>query len=148
MILIGVDWGERRVGLAIWDDPQLDARPLDTLEVTPESCVARVARRVLSESPSALVVGLPLRLDGREGPSSRSARKFAAALAAKTKLPVHLQDERFTTSQAHTHRVAAGAWGREGVDAQAAAILVQTWASAQGLTRRLTCLDEAQMDDE
>jgi putative Holliday junction resolvase len=138
MKLIGVDLGERHVGIALLDDPELSARPLDTVEVTPETAVKRVAARVLAESPTQLVVGLPLRLDGSEGSASRNARRFAEALAKATKLPVALQDERLTTAQAHVHRIAAGQKGRAGIDARAAAILLDTWAAAKGLTCRRT----------
>ncbi len=147
MKLIGIDLGERHVGLAVIDDPELPARPLDTVEVTHETAVKRVAARVKAERATQLVVGLPLRLDGREGSSSRAARSFAQALAKSTKLPVDLQDERLTTVQAHVHRVAAGQKGRAGIDARAAAILLDTWAAAKGLTCRRDPLDH-QSDDE
>lgn len=138
MKLIGVDLGERHVGLALLDDPELSARPLDTVEVTPETALKRVAARIVAEGATQVVVGLPLRLDGSEGSSSRNARRFAQALAKATKLPVDLQDERLTTVQAHANRVAAGQKGRAGIDARAAAILLDTWAAAKGLTCRRT----------
>jgi putative Holliday junction resolvase len=134
--LIGVDLGEKRVGLAVFDDPELPARPLDTVEVTPDTAVKRVAARVLAERATQLVVGLPLRLDGREGGAARNARRFAHALAKATRLPVDLQDERLTTAQAHGHRIAAGQKSRAGIDARAAAILLETWAISKGLTCR------------
>jgi putative Holliday junction resolvase len=129
--ILGIDLGERHVGIAVWDDPELPARPLTTLEVTPETTVARVAALAAQEQATELVVGLPLRLDGREGLASRKARRMATALARATGLPVALQDERLTTAQAHTHRVMAGVKGRAGIDARAAAILLQTFVDAR-----------------
>lgn len=145
--LIGIDLGERRVGLAIIDDLELPARPLDTVEVTVETAVKRVAARVQAEGATQLVVGLPLRLDGSEGSSSRNARRFAEALSKRTKIPVAMQDERLTTVQAHGNRIAAGQKSREGIDSRAAAILLDTWAAAKGLTCRRDPLDH-QSDDE
>lgn len=147
MKLIGIDLGERHVGLAVIEDPELPAKPLTTVEVTVETAVKRVAARVLAEGATQLVVGLPLRLDGREGSASRGARRFAEALAKATKLPVDLQDERLTTTQAHVHRVAAGQKGRAGIDERAAAILLDTWAATKGLTCRRDPLDHPS-DDE
>lgn len=147
MKVIGIDLGEKYVGLALIDDPELSAKPLDTVVVTAETAVKRVATRVLAEGATQLVVGLPLRLDGREGTASRGARRFAEALAKATKLPVALQDERLTTVQAHGNRIAAGKKGREGIDARAAAILLDTWAASKGLTCRREALEHPS-DDE
>lgn len=140
MRILGIDLGDRRVGVAVWDDPELPARPLVTLEVTAETLVARVAQLAAHEGATELVVGLPLRLDGRDGLASRRARRAAAAIARATGLPVALEDERLTSSQVHAERLfavgaresalAARAQGgpRDGaVDARAAAILLQTY---------------------
>jgi putative Holliday junction resolvase len=125
--ILGIDLGERHVGVAVWDDPDLPARPLATLTVTAANVVESIAALAQREGADQLVVGLPLRLDGREGTASRSARRVAKQLAARTRKPVALQDERLTTAEAHAHRKLAGARGREGVDARAAAILLQTY---------------------
>lgn len=132
--ILGVDLGERRVGVAIWDDPDLPARPLETLTVTPDSVVSRIAEVAARERATELVVGLPLRLDGREGAAARRARRVAEALARVTGLPVSLQDERLTTAQAHVHRALAGVKerrGREAIDARAAAIVLQTFVDGR-----------------
>lgn len=134
--LLGIDLGERHVGLAIWDDPELPARALSTLEVTPGTMVTRIAEAAKAQGATALVVGLPLRLDGREGHASRRARKVASELARVTGLSVALQDERLTTVQAHAERIAAGVKGRAGIDARAAAILLQTFVDRQNVRWR------------
>ncbi len=144
MKLFAVDLGTRRVGLAVLDDPELPARPFDTVEVTPDTAVKRVAARLIEAGATAVVVGLPLRLSGQEGTASRNARRFAQLLEKATRLPVDLLDERLTTVQAHVHRLAAGQRGRDGIDARAAAILLDTWAASKGLTCRR---DPADLDD-
>jgi putative Holliday junction resolvase len=143
--LVGIDLGDRHVGLAVFDDPDLPARPLATIDVTPDTAVKRIAARVLAEGATGVVVGLPLKLNGREGTASRNARRFAELLARATKLPVDLQDERLTTVQAHGNRIAAGQKGRDGIDSRAAAILLETYAASKGLTCRR---DPADHDDE
>lgn len=140
--ILGIDLGERRVGVAVWDDPELPARPLATLEVSPDERVAKIAALARREGATELVVGLPLRLDGREGASARAARRVAEALAKATKLPVSLQDERLTTTQAHAQRIAAGVKGRSGIDARAAAILLQTFVDAREARWRRDGRDE------
>ncbi len=142
MRILGFDLGERHLGVAVWDDPELPARPLDTVAVTSATQVERVLAVIEREKPDEVVIGLPLRLDGREGLASRNARKVAKAVAARAKVPVHLEDERLTTSQAHTHRVMAGQKGRAGIDARAAAILVQTFVDRRNARWR------ADEDDE
>jgi putative Holliday junction resolvase len=135
VIVLGIDLGERHVGVAVWDDPDVPARPLCTLEVTSKTVVAQIAEVARENAAAELVVGLPLRLDGREGVASRKARKLATALRRATGLPVALQDERLTTAQAHAHRMMAGVKGRPDIDAHAAAIVLQTFVDA----RRRSC---------
>ncbi len=127
MRCLAFDLGERHLGVAVWDDPDLPARPLETASVSPATLVDVIVKIIAREQPDEVVIGLPLRLDGREGLASRSARRVAKAVETKTKIPVHLEDERLTTSQAHTHRVMAGQKGRAGIDARAATILLQTF---------------------
>jgi putative Holliday junction resolvase len=140
--VLGFDLGERHLGVAVWDDPELPARPLETVSVTQATEVDRVLAVIEREQPDEVVIGLPLRLDGREGLASRHARKVAKAVSARTKIPVHLEDERLTTSQAHTHRVMAGEKGRAGIDARAAAIVLQTFVDRRNARWR------ADEDDE
>jgi putative Holliday junction resolvase len=125
--ILGFDLGERHLGVALWDDPELPARPLETVSVTSSTLVDAIVHVIDREKADEVVIGLPLRLDGREGLASRHARRVAKAISARVKIPVHLEDERLTTAQAHTHRVMAGKKGREGIDARAAAILLQTF---------------------
>ncbi len=98
--VLAVDWGSKRIGLAVSDPTGLLARPLPTLAVTGAGRAARevaaVARR---EEADLVLVGLPLNMDGSEGASAKSARKLGAALAGDG-LAVRYLDERLTSEDA------------------------------------------------
>lgn len=129
---LGIDLGARRVGVSVHDDDEVPARPLTTVEVTDlASLLAGVEAVVARERPEELVVGLPLNMDGSEGPAARGARRLAAALRKRVGLPVALWDERLTTTQAQRSRVARGAKGRAGIDAEAATILLQSYVDTK-----------------
>jgi|JI10StandDraft_1071094.scaffolds.fasta_scaffold888128_2 putative Holliday junction resolvase len=131
-VLLGVDLGERRVGLALHDDPDLDARPAGTLDLRGVSDpVVALAERAKSLGATEIVVGLPLNMNGTDGPAAKNARRTATALRRRVGLPVHLWDERLTTTQAQRSRTARGTKGREGIDAEAAAILLQAFVDAR-----------------
>jgi len=131
LVRLGVDLGARRIGLAVHDDPDLDARPLGTLDVRDvKDPVAALTERAIALGAKEIVVGLPLNMDGTDGPAARGARRVAAALRKRSGLRVRLWDERLTTTQAQRARVARGQKGREGIDAEAAAILLQAYVDA------------------
>ena len=125
---LGLDHGDRRIGVALSDELGLTAQPLLTLHRTQIRAdlrsLARLARRYAVD---AIVVGLPLHLSGDEGPRSVAAREFAAQLHDLTQLPVRLWDERMSTAEAHRHLDAAGhaaGASRRGVIDQVAAVLI------------------------
>lgn len=101
MIIIGVDWGRARAGVAISDELGLLAHPLAFLEIKSEKELLEELR-VLAERHKAdeIVLGLPRNMDGSEGDSAAAARRFAERLTAKTGRPVFFVDERLTTWQA------------------------------------------------
>ena len=128
--LLAIDWGEVRIGLALSDEMQVLASPLDTL-------IRRPGKRfpmppflalVAEHAPSGLVVGLPLTPEGEEGPSAVAARELAGSVARRTALPVALWDERMSTARAlgAIREQGGSTRGRkEDVDSLAAAILLQ-----------------------
>jgi putative Holliday junction resolvase len=130
--VIAIDWGEIRLGLALSDETQLLATPLDTL-------VRRAGKRfpmpaflehVARSHPVGILVGLPLTPEGTETASARAARELADVVARRTGLPTELLDERLTTARAHREIVAQGGTARgrrEEVDALAAAVLLQNF---------------------
>lgn len=138
MIRVAFDLGARRVGVSVHDDEVLPARPQGTLAAD-ERIVATLAAAVAAHRADEVVVGLPLALDGTEGPAAKRARRVAAALARRVTAPVVLWDERLTTVQAERFRRARGVKGRDGIDAEAAAILLQSYVDAR---RGGTALDD------
>ena len=128
--ILAVDWGERRIGLALSDETQTIASPLGTItrRAGKRFRMPEFLAHVTTHRPVGLVVGLPLTPEGDEGPSAVAARELAAELGARTYLPVELVDERMTTARAHaTIREQEGSTRgrREEVDALAATILLQ-----------------------
>ncbi|MBA4066977.1 MAG: Holliday junction resolvase RuvX [Isosphaera sp.] len=98
-VLLGVDFGTVRVGLAVSDPDRIIASPLDTYTRRDAAADAAYFTRVAAEQRGVgLVVGLPLHSDGRESDKSREAREFGAWLGGVTGLPVVFWDERYTTA--------------------------------------------------
>lgn len=132
--MLGIDYGERRIGLAVTDPTRTIASPLDTVQRRagkrpPVSRLAEIARDLEVER---LVVGLPLDLRGRETPWCREVRAFGDALAVRLEVPVTYVDERMTSVQAQraVRSIGLGRKERERkerVDAAAAALILQAW---------------------
>lgn len=134
MIVLALDPGSQRVGVALSDAGGSFAFAQPALAVQPDGghCAA-IARLAAERRVERILVGLPLRLSGGEGPAAKAARAFAAAVERATGLPVELVDERFTTAQAQRELIAAGRRRRErraAVDSAAAALLLETWLAA------------------
>lgn len=124
--LLAVDWGEKRIGLAITDPTRTIAQPLATLvRRTGRRFPMRQLRPYLDEyRPTGVVVGLPLTPDGLEGPAAGLAQEVAALIARTTGLPVVLHDERLTTARAAE---ADAVGGRVDRDQRAASVLLQSY---------------------
>jgi putative Holliday junction resolvase len=140
MRVLGVDYGRRRIGLAISDDSGVLARPWKTLDAgaSPVDSAARIAtaldqarRETLDDFVvEAVVVGLPRRLSGEDTHGTAPARALAAALASRTGLPVHLQDERLSSHEAEmrlAEREPDWRVRKKQIDAAAAAIVLQDY---------------------
>ena len=108
MRYLAIDLGDRRTGLAVGDDETGLASPLCVLECAPAQLADRLAGAVEDHGPDALVVGLPLNMDGSEGPRAKGARVVGAALAERFARPVHYQDERLTSFAAEGHLARSG----------------------------------------
>lgn len=97
--ILGVDWGERRIGLAVSDPSGTIASGLETVEVrNPDDAVERVAAVARAEEVEHVVVGLPLLMSGVRGSAAEAAQTFADALAARLGMPVATYDERLTSA--------------------------------------------------
>jgi putative Holliday junction resolvase len=139
--LLAVDWGEVRIGLALSDESQTLASPLDTLVRRPGKRLPmpRFLQLIEQHGPVGLVVGLPLDQEGAEGASAGLAREMAQTIGTRTGLPVEFWDERFSTARALglIREQGGSTHGRKrDVDALAAAVLLQHFLDAQHRARR------------
>ncbi len=139
-VLLGIDYGTRRVGVAVSDRDQRFSSPLHNHERHGVQVDERFFRRVVEEyRPVGLVVGLPIHLSGDESEKSREARKFAEWLGTITGLPYTFQDERFTSFQAEKLLLAAELSKKkrkERMDKLSAQILLQTFLDARIAARQ------------
>jgi putative Holliday junction resolvase len=108
--LLGLDVGTKTVGMALSDVSRSVATPFDTIRRTKLTADAKTIREVVEKNQvGALVIGLPLNLDGSEGPRAQSTRSFARNLARLTELPIALWDERLSTAAVERELIAANA---------------------------------------
>jgi putative Holliday junction resolvase len=147
--ILGVDWGERRLGLAVSDPLGLTAQPAPPeILAQPEDAVAAIVRAVEAWDVVRVVLGLPLELSGREGEAAIAVRALAARLATRVTVPIETWDERFTSALAERSlhdEGGRGAGKRKGagreqartrqttkarVDQRAALLLLQSWLDA------------------
>lgn len=133
MRVLGLDLGRRRTGVAVSDSAGVLATPHTVItrrDGDDDAFRAAVAALVDETGAGAVVVGLPLSLDGTAGPAARWAQDEARTLAASLPVPVHLHDERLTSVTASRPPVGAAPRGRGRkpvIDASAAAIMLQSW---------------------
>jgi len=129
--ILAVDWGERRIGLAVSDPRGIIASGLETLQVRGlEDALRRVAGVVGETGAEAIVVGLPLLMSGERGAAARSAEAFAHALRARVAVPVETYDERLTSaiSQRRLREVGVRTGHAKGrVDQGAAMVLLESY---------------------
>lgn len=128
--LLAVDYGERRVGLAISDPTGTIASPAGVIErrIGKRPPIAEIIRRAEALEARGFVIGLPLDGNGDDTPRSLETRRIAEELTKRTGMPAQLLDERYTTAAAlrAIHEMGGSTKGRKGdVDALAATILLQ-----------------------
>ena len=131
---LAVDVGGKRTGLALGDSLTRMAMPVEVLHVPRgPALLEAIAKAVRTHAPDAIVMGLPLNMDGTEGPAVEQARAFAAEVRARTGLEVHLQDERLTSYEADQRMARTGRTHgekKELRDALAAAALLEDFLRA------------------
>ena len=133
--VLGVDLGEKRIGLALTDPSRTIASSLGHMarrgnRRDVEALAALVAEHEVAE----VVIGLPLHLSGEESPGSRRARAFAQKLSERIPLPVRLIDESLTTAEAEEVLVEADVSRRKRrqvIDGMAAALILRAWLNEQ-----------------
>jgi putative Holliday junction resolvase len=129
---LGIDLGSKRIGIAVSDLSATIASPLTTVlrSKSKRHDHDAIAALVREEEVDVVVVGLPLSLDGTEGPAARAAIAESKRLASVVGVPVELYDERFTTVTAQRGLMEAGLdtrHQRKVIDKAAAAVMLQSW---------------------
>ena len=139
--LLGLDLGERTIGLAISDPGFMVASPLETIRRGKFTRDAEALMRIVRERGiGGLVIGLPINMDGTEGPRCQATRQFAANLLSKQDIPIAFWDERLSTAVVERFLTDDADMSRkrrsEVVDKMAAAYMLQGALDAMAHGRR------------
>lgn len=136
--ILAIDYGSRRMGLAVSDPLGITAQGLPTLERrNKRSDFARLERMMREYAVVEIVVGNPLRMSGEQGPQSQKAAEFAEELRRRFQLPVHLWDERLSSAEANRVLREAELSIRkraQAVDRMAAVLILQSFLQARSIT--------------
>lgn len=131
--ILGLDIGERRIGVAVSDELGTIASPVGLIRR--ESDVARELKELIIRYDAVrLVAGLPIGLSGREGPQAALVREFTDALASEIDVPLDYWDERLSTTVAERSLIAGGtrrSKRKDKIDAVAAAVILQSYLDNQ-----------------
>ncbi|BCA53149.1 hypothetical protein W02_02890 [Nitrospira sp. KM1] len=132
--ILALDYGTKRVGVALSDELRWTAQPLETFERrTLDRDIAHIASLVELHDVGLVLLGLPLQLDGREGPAVEAMREFVAGLENGLTVPLVRWDERMTTKAAEDLLIAADVSRKKrkgAIDRVAAAILLQSYLAS------------------
>lgn len=134
MRILGIDWGEKRVGVAVADTAAPLAVPRATLKQN-RRLISAIKALAKEERAEQIVIGLPLTMEGKESDMAKRVRTFGVKLEQITELPVHFVDERLTSKQVRRDPSDRGdsrpsrgrAAGAKDIDAAAAAAVLQSW---------------------
>lgn len=129
---LGFDYGRKRIGIAVGQDITCSANPVTTLNANNgEPDWASINQLIKEWQPQALVVGLPLNLDGSEHKITKAAQRFGNQLHGRYNLPVHMVDERLTSVEAEHLAGQQGVSFQKGdIDKVAAKLILETWLNA------------------
>ncbi|XPV76937.1 MAG: Holliday junction resolvase RuvX [Desulfovibrio sp.] len=131
MRALAIDFGIKRVGLAVSDPMGILASPFKVIHrTTRDALFEEILQILVDEKIEVVVVGLPIDLQGEETLITRQARNFAESLERRTDLAVHMVDERLTSYAADTELKEAGLCGKKRkkvLDSQAAVHILRTW---------------------
>jgi putative Holliday junction resolvase len=129
--ILGVDPGDKRIGLAISDPTQTIANPLMVIKhVSRALDAAQIAQIAMDNEAVKIIVGCPYDIDGLSGPQARKSERMAEAMRSQTNLPVELWDESGSTQEARSARVSMGVKRskRSGhIDDLAATVILQSY---------------------
>ena len=133
--MLGLDIGQRRIGVAVSDSLGITAQPVGVVQrTTPADDVATLSRLATEHGVSVIVVGLPLTLQGTHGPQAQRVEAFARRLETAAGLPIEYVDERFTTAEGQRTLRAAGVSARKQkpvIDRVAAQLILQQYLDKQ-----------------
>jgi len=131
-VLLGFDFGTKRIGVAVGQELTATARALETLN-SPDGGPdwPGISRLIEQWQPDALVLGLPLNLDGSDHEITRLARRFGNRLRGRYNLPVYTVDERLSSAEAEALLAERGRFEKEDVDKVAAQLILQSWLEQQ-----------------
>jgi putative Holliday junction resolvase len=138
-MILGIDPGERRVGLAVADLETGFARPLEVIDRSRTDAVTRIGDVIRELGVTRVVVGRPVGLSGIEGPAMEQQKTFLVSLRAALDIEVDVFDERLTTVLAEQGMRAGGASAKkrkEMRDAVAAQVMLQGYLDSRGSDRR------------
>jgi putative holliday junction resolvase len=133
-MILGIDYGSHRIGVAIADHETRFARPLEVIDARKKDAVARLAELTNETGATLIVVGRPLSLSGGVGPAVESQSRFVAALRERLDVDVVEHDERLTTVLAEQGMRAGGAGRavrRRKRDAVAAQMMLQGYLDSE-----------------
>jgi putative Holliday junction resolvase len=137
MRILGLDHGTKRIGLAISDETEIIAQPLEYLDAEPlEGFLVRLKEIIERRQVEQMVVGMPRNMDGSYGPAAAKVKEFVERLRQTFGVPVKTWDERLTSAQANRSLIEAGVrreQRKERVDKTAAAILLQSYLDSRSL---------------
>ena len=135
---LGVDYGNVRIGLALSDPTGTIATPIDAIKTTGPDDPVNIASLASEQKAMAIIVGLPLSLDGSVGKSARKVKAFCSRLRNLTELPVITWDERMSTLEAHNLLRATGktpskerGMNRGKIDSASAAIILNSYIQSK-----------------
>jgi putative Holliday junction resolvase len=134
--LLALDVGERRIGVAVSDPTGTLARPLTIItRASRQADFQAIAQLVDETAAERIIVGLPLSLDGTEGPQARTVRRYAERLAQAISVGVEFWDERYSSATAaeilrDKRKRRRRRPAREAIDAAAAAVILQSFLDA------------------
>lgn len=131
MIIMSVDFGDARTGIAACDKLEMLASPVTVIkEYNFDNCIKKVAEKAKELKAEEIIVGLPLNMNGTEGDRAEKCKDFASRLSELVSSPVKMWDERSTTVLAHNYLNSTNTKGKkrkEVVDAVAAVIILENY---------------------
>lgn len=132
MRYIGIDYGSKRIGMAISDPEGRVALPRKVIEGGTEEFRKELRELIREEPVAKVIVGLPLGLDGKETEETREVKNFAEKLRQKLGIPLEFENEMLTTKMAKTAGVK-----KELIDASSAAIILQSYLDKKSIANRV-----------